>query len=49
MKKTKAAEMPPADLAGARMVIQHEQYADNLNVRVPDGRWALVWQIFSED
>ena len=41
--------MPPVDLAGAQTVIQHEHYADNLYVRVPDGRWALVWQIFSED
>ena len=49
MKKATAAEMPPADLAGAQTVIQHEHYADNLYVRVPDGRWALVWQIFSED
>ena len=39
MKKAKAAEMPPVDLTGMR----------NLYVRVPDGRWALVWQIFSED
>ena len=31
--------MPPVDLTGMR----------NLYVRVPDGRWALVWQIFSED
>ena len=39
--------MPPVDLAGAQTVIQHEHNADNLYVRVPDGRWALVWQIFS--
>ena len=49
MKKAKAAEMPPVDLTGVRMVVQHEHYADNLYVRVPDGGWALVWQIFSED
>ena len=49
MKKAKAAEMPPVDLTGMRMVVQHEHYADNLYVRVPDGGWALVWQIFSED
>ena len=49
MKKAKAAEMSPVDLTGVRMVVQHEHYADNLYVRVPDGRWALVWQIFSED
>ena len=48
MKKAKAAEMPPVDLTGVRMVVQHEHYADNLYVRVPDGGWALVWQIFSE-
>ena len=48
-KKAKAAEMPPVDLAGAQTVIQHEHYADNRYVRVPDGRWARVWQIFSEN
>ena len=42
MKKAKTAEMSPVDLTGARMVVQHEHYADNLYVRVPDGRWALV-------
>ena len=30
MKKAKAAEMPPVDLAGVRMVIQHEHYGDYL-------------------
>ena len=49
IKKAKAAEMPPVDLAGAQTVIQHEHYGDNLYIRLPAGGWGLVWRIFSED
>ena len=49
MKKARAAEMPPVEMAGAQTVIQLEHYAVNLYVRGPDGRLALVWQIFSEN